>query len=1718
MVWITGAEGGGGSRSGGFLSGLMPRVQAAAQQGLQNVYSPKRRKRNWWEADDLPSYEAPQDTYEPPPPLYAAPEPAYEPPPPLLSSDWSSRVAEFAGAYGDTPGFSDQGLTWETPEQSASRNLSGWNMGNEQVGPAEWTDEALAQRRQALEPDSFWGKVTPNSVEGWANAVQEWDQANAEANRRRGQQSPFEAITQAGPSNFRSLTGQETTDVPGGKYGQWAAEEAFNPINYAGLGVSGTGKVASLAGSILGPEYGIGKRAGVELAAGIGARVAGEEAAARLPEDIPLVPDWADPYVRGASVMGAGALGGAAAVGVTRGLGPGVTRADAGMRAVDARWNEPAGTMGVRDAGMAADEGWAAAKKPVVADLYAAVVEDLAAGKRVPVPTATRTTWLTSADSIRLAPNGADVQMFAGKSQGWVALGDDVLNHWAKVKKLKSPLDAFVEYHQGTAGTRSLDEIRADLKTATFNVDDAARKGLDYDTELARKVALQEEYKATRFPPEPRPVTPEAPVARAEPPVVPPRKPPTATAEAPEALPVARPRVTPKARREAAPPGMPPRAAAATAEFDDARNAVLEATRRESNIRKVGTAQREISEGRTRQAAGISAGLENARAMGTDVVEAARSGARTGQLRTTVAKLDITDAQKVALMDEFARQTVEGEMRQFDFLRISTALNKLVNGEGLQPAEIKMVRQVFGEEVARVATDRPLTAAQVAAKEAREIAASRKYNERAVTRQEKKAATDAQRAERKMIDEAERADRADPTADDFRAKAQAEIVKSTPDPGKQAAALAVIEEQRQIGKILLAAVPDEDGSIGKHIKATLTGQTSDSYVTTVLYRRGLITTALEQSGMDPVIAKKVAKTLMQAEVADRYGSAKKVPQVVADAMEEAKLDLGRRGAQMAQGAAAYSQMLKNTQFGVGDFAVVGVQVGHAVQMSWPGLIAANVNRVLTMMHVGIDTNVGALPREVRNTLDGLGPRFARTGMTDISHEGTLLSAVPGPTRWVDEHAVMPVIEALTNLQFNQILGRLRNTAYEGNLVLAHLARQDISNPAVRAAAAAKANADTSFAQLSVKRSRAAVEKAGLLSPSMTRAQVNTIHQVAKVFMPGTSGAERLMGSLTIIGAAGSLLAVGKALNDFVGTEDFEFDPSKPGFGTVVLPSGMKVRLFPQIAVVTGISKAVRHMESLNKEGLNAATRDLVALGVGRSSPAVQMFAKSVGIGYDPGEGLKIGDLGEGKGVGWKVLNALPLPPIASAALNGASVAELAANFVGVTAYDSTAYQRFDKKVRGDELNPAGLPYDQLPEKDQRALATKYGKPPPASPEWRAAYDKMAEKDQETAAAMADLNRRSELPTSDPKYLSPVGWRNERGRLLAEAAGYQEGVYSSLPDYVDKNVTPLDEYYTILREAGGDFDEVDKQVAMMPAEWQSYVQENLPSIDEKEGTAKEKAYWTDVNAIADSGVWDITDGRTQFLREHADVRDLMEKWGYSQNITKYLTEEDKYNQEQRNDDAKLEKGLLRKDQWKERFQERTLSLRAAGEALFQDSNGEETLGPLTGYYAAIDANTEDGQVNWRKVDQWVAAQSAETVAAIDGRERKGGISTPRVVAYREAVKKISDSGYWDMGDKIAARYTRRFGLPADTGADEMKQAVFKKEFDRFRARGMSAEEAELRADTIADRKLKGFTALLTKQRQQFRRSRKNREVTSLLAAFGWWDPGQDDTTTLLRSVA
>lgn len=539
-----------------------------------------------------------------------------------------------------------------------------------------------------------------------------------------------------------------------------------------------------------------------------------------------------------------------------------------------------------------------------------------------------------------------------------------------------------------------------------------------------------------------------------------------------------------------------------------------------------------------------------------------------------------------------------------------------------------------------------------------EIAQTRRYNEQSLAKQERSAARDALKA-----------DRDETTAIreglDKEAKSPEMIMQSaramlgdilaggnfaTTD-GKNA--LELLDGHITRNRAVLDGLHDAEGwrSVYEAVRATVTGDLADSYLTSLIRRDHALGGALVANGMDPKVARKVATMMREYELARRFPQG--VPERITKELAKTK---GAPYNQSWGGLKTFNQRMKNTMFGLTDAGVFGTHMLAAINRGGLQGAAGLVNRTLGALNLpNIETHMlseeANLSKRVRNTLDGVHYGTQSSGVdTEV---GTVFSMFGRPGKAIDSK-ILPLINWASERQFNDVMGFVGDNVYEGQLVMLHMLGRDISNPVVRATAADFTNSIKSFADTALHSGRNTAESIVFTSQAMTRAGISNILQMSKFLNPTATAEERILAAGLIASQGVFMLTVGKFLNDELGITDFQMDPSKTGFGQITLPwkdpngRNRVIDLFPQTSVQRAIARSFRAIA----EGDSDAAEDAwLRYFSGRASVVGSGVLGVAGVGYTAGAG---GRFTRDLSARDRVLNLLPIPPLAESVLQQAT--------------------------------------------------------------------------------------------------------------------------------------------------------------------------------------------------------------------------------------------------------------------------------------------------------------------------------------------------------------------------------------------------------------------------------------------------------------------------------
>lgn len=611
--------------------------------------------------------------------------------------------------------------------------------------------------------------------------------------------------------------------------------------------------------------------------------------------------------------------------------------------------------------------------------------------------------------------------------------------------------------------------------------------------------------------------------------------------------------------------------------------------------------------------------------------------------------------------------------------------------------------------------------------------------------------------------------------------------------------------------------------IVRSVQATLNGQLDSPALTWAVYRRSVLTDALVNQGMEPDVARQIGDTLMDEQLGRRLGDgfteiragrkqartdvrnrlrAESGEQFVDDTTDEFRrlvddqlvatfenrygrpllsqearineqLEQLRTG-QGFQKVDEFVQASKNTMFGVWDVGVLGIQLPTAINRGGIPLMAKMINDALAVMHLPNARHLyseGFLPKQVQYALDGV-DQSARAAVYEAGSP-SLIGLLGGrPGRLIDR-PLTAVADRMTEFQFGTVLGGVRNAAYEGNLMLIHVAGMaadrfklpgnfDIADPVVRQTAASFANNVGSSALPALRGNRNVAERILVTSNRMMRSRVNHITLAAKLLTPQASAAERVLAATTIASSMFYTLAFAKFVNEIYGLTDYEFDPSKPGFGliTVESPTGGEPRIIdtvPQDSTTRAFAKSIRILAENEDPALIAEAWARVYYG--SASIIGRVPTTMFGYGYEPGVGFRSGDMTrEGQ-----IRSLAPIPPVFSFLYEeGLESFGLALEAVGVGNFPEGSYGKANRL-----LESAGVDPDELNSRERSQALADLGVAHEISAQSREELEERGERnDREAEALLLKYERQDELTRIYDDVIEngggKPGYRDRRG--------------------------------------------------------------------------------------------------------------------------------------------------------------------------------------------------------------------------------------------------------------------------------------------------------------------------------------------------------------------
>ncbi|MGD9827125.1 MAG: hypothetical protein AB7E70_20195 [Hyphomicrobiaceae bacterium] len=301
----------------------------------------------------------------------------------------------------------------------------------------------------------------------------------------------------------------------------------------------------------------------------------------------------------------------------------------------------------------------------------------------------------------------------------------------------------------------------------------------------------------------------------------------------------------------------------------------------------------------------------------------------------------------------------------------------------------------------------------------------------------------------------------------------------------------------------------------------------------------------------------------------------------------------------------------------GDISVIGQQLEASVRRggtaTMTGVLNDAVNRIAAQLHLP-----GMPEIYLRNDIDKVSQAIAdglqmSGGQTaDIAKTGLKGKLAP----------IGKLLDGLTELQYGKLMGSVRLRTYEGLLQQNQILHKitggkfggDITDPLVRRHIAEYANTVGSTARKASNITRATAERRLMLSPSMTRSQINEVLTPLKSFR----STEDALNTFNLIASTALVLGAGKAINDQVGITEWASDPFDFGFGTITLPikdgegRNRVISILPQASFEKAL---LRSVSALSKGDMEALSDAWQRYGAGRLNIAPAAALRATGLGY-----------------------------------------------------------------------------------------------------------------------------------------------------------------------------------------------------------------------------------------------------------------------------------------------------------------------------------------------------------------------------------------------------------------------------------------------------------------------------------------------------------------------
>lgn len=367
-------------------------------------------------------------------------------------------------------------------------------------------------------------------------------------------------------------------------------------------------------------------------------------------------------------------------------------------------------------------------------------------------------------------------------------------------------------------------------------------------------------------------------------------------------------------------------------------------------------------------------------------------------------------------------------------------------------------------------------------------------------------------------------------------------------------------------------------------------------------------------------------------------------------------------------------------------------------------------------------------------------------------------------------------------------------------------------------------------------------------------------------------------------------------------------------------------------------------------------------------------------------------------------------------------------------------------------------------------------------------------------------------------LTPQEWRDDLSDRLLELRTIKGTIYGNAGTKQGEDPV-LDAYFKAMDDAvrkdDGTFDE-----AKFGAYLDTLSQKDLNYIASQTGvslnTPLVQQWRQDVKLLSDSGYFDA-ENKVAVRRADPEIAAAVRRWGYSEMSVKAEDTVLKYTAQQEVDDRSLAQGAITPKQWRDSYNTRRDKLRAEKDGIYagMKDDGVSTE-PLDQYFKEIEKAVEPNgnNIDWQQVDEWVAQQPADVQEVINSYASPG--LTPVVDQYRSDVKKIVETGYWDLDDAVTQIWAESMGFKWEEGqtAERFWQEVNSEVVDLFKSEGFSTLEAQAMAG-VAMGKLQGkYVDVLGKVKSGLRDA--NPELARLLVQWGYWEPGKKDTGELLAA--